>query len=38
MDKLVKTTLLANLSGSNYLSHNLAVEDLKDHELPLSGL
>jgi SulP family sulfate permease len=38
MDKLIKTTLLANLSGSNYLSHNLAVEDLKDHELPLSGL
>jgi len=38
MDKLVKTTLFANLSGSNYLSHNLAVEDLKDHELPLSGL
>ena len=35
MDKLVKTTLLANLSGSNYLSHNLAVEDLKNHELPL---
>ena len=38
MDKLIKTTLFANLSGSNYLSHNLAVEDLKDHELPLSGL
>lgn len=38
MDKLVKTTLFANLSGSNYLSHNLAVEDLRDHELPLSGL
>jgi len=38
MDKLVKTTLFANLSGSNYLSHNLAVEDLKDQELPLSGL
>lgn len=32
MDKLNKTTLLANLSGSNYLSHNLAVEDLKDQE------
>ena len=30
MDKLLKTTLFANLSGSNYLSHNLAVEDLKD--------
>ena len=38
MDKLVKTTLLANLSGSNYLSHNLAVEDLKNHKLPLPGL
>jgi sulfate permease, SulP family len=38
MDKLVKTTLFANLSGSNYLSHNQAVEDLKDHELPLSGI
>lgn len=38
MDKLVKTTFLANLSGSNYLSHNQAVEDLKDQELPLSGL
>ena len=38
MDKLVKTTLFANLSGSNYLSHNLAVEDLKDNESPLSGL
>ncbi|MBL4581617.1 MAG: sulfate permease [Gammaproteobacteria bacterium] len=38
MDKLVKTTLFANLSGSNYLSHNLAVEDLKDREIPLSGL
>ena len=38
MDKLVKTTLLVNLSGSNYLSHNLAVEDLKDNDLPLSGL
>ena len=38
MDKLVKTTLFANLSGSNYLSHNLAVEDLKEDELPLSGL
>ena len=30
MDKLLKTTLFENLSGSNYLSHNLAVEDLKD--------
>jgi len=38
MDKLIKTTLFANLSGSNYLSHNLAVEDLRDKELPLSGL
>lgn len=38
MDRLMRTTLLANLSGSNYLSHNQAVEDLKDHELPLSGI
>jgi SulP family sulfate permease len=38
MDKLAKTTLFANLSGSNYLSHNMAVEDLKEDELPLSGL
>jgi len=38
MDKLAKTTLFANLSGSNYLSHNQAVENLKDSELPLSGL
>ncbi len=38
MDKLVKTAFFAGLSGSNYLSHNQAVEDLRDHELPLSGL
>jgi len=38
MDKLAKTTLFANLSGSNYLSHNQAVESLRDNELPLSGL
>jgi len=30
MDKLIKTNLFANLSGSNYLSHNQAVEDLRD--------
>lgn len=30
MDKLIKTTFFAKISGSNYLSHNLAVEDLKD--------
>ena len=34
MDKLERTTLIANLSGSNYMSHNLAVEDLKDKKLP----
>jgi len=37
MDKLIKTNLFANLSGSNYLSHNQAVEDLRDQESPLLG-
>lgn len=37
MDRLNRTSLIANISGSNYLSHNQAVEDLKDHDLPLSG-
>ena len=37
MDRLNRTALIANISGSNYLSHNQAVEDLKDQELPLSG-
>ena len=37
MDRLNRTSLIANISGSNYLSHNQAVEDLKDQGLPLSG-
>jgi SulP family sulfate permease len=37
MDKLIKTNLFANLSGSNYLSHNQAVEDLRDQKSPLLG-
>jgi sulfate permease, SulP family len=37
MDKLLRTAFFTHLSGSNYLSHNQAVEDLKDHDLPLSG-
>lgn len=38
MDKLAKTAFFAGLSGSNYLSQNQAVEDLRNHELPLSDL
>lgn len=38
MDRLNRTSLIANISGSNYLSHNQAVEDLKDREIPLSGI
>lgn len=38
MDRLNRTNFLATLSGSNYLSHNQAIEDLKDHEIPLSGI
>ncbi len=37
MDRLNRTSLIANITGSNYLSHNQAVEDLKDQGLPLSG-
>lgn len=38
MDKLVSTAFFADLTGSNYLSQNQAVEDLKNHEMPLSEL
>lgn len=38
MDKLVATDFFRGLSGNNYLSHNQAVEELKDHVLPFSGL
>lgn len=38
MDKLAGTAFFAGLTGNNYLSHNQAVEDLKDPVLPLSGL
>ncbi|NQV69413.1 MAG: sulfate permease [Pseudohongiella sp.] len=38
MDRLVDTAFFAGLSGNNYLSHNQAVEDLKDQQLPLSAL
>ena len=38
MDKLSSTAFFKSLSGRNYLSQNQAVEDLKDTEMPLSGL
>lgn len=38
MDKLATTAFFSGLSGNNYLSQNQAVEDLKEHVYPLSGL
>lgn len=38
MDKLADTAFFGGLTGNNYLSHNQAVEDLKDQVLPLPGL
>ena len=38
MDKLTRTDFFKSISGNNYLSHNEAVEELKDQESPLSGL
>ncbi|PCJ21875.1 MAG: sodium-independent anion transporter [SAR86 cluster bacterium] len=38
MDKLIDTDFFKNLSGNNYLSQNQAIEDLKDYEIPFSGL
>ncbi len=38
MDKLAITNFFKSLSGNNYLSHNQAVEDLKDSRKPLSGM
>lgn len=38
MDKLATTNFFKSLSGNNYLSHNQAVEDLKDSRKPQSGL
>ena len=35
---LAITNFFKTLSGNNYLSHNQAVEDLKDSRKPLSGL
>jgi SulP family sulfate permease len=38
MDKLQRTDFLDKISGNCYLSHNQAVEALKEDVLPLSGL
>ncbi len=38
MDKLATTSFFKSLTGNNYLSHNQAVEDLKDSGKPLSRL
>lgn len=38
MDKLAHTHFFKSLSGNCYLSQNQAVEDLRDHEMALSGL
>ncbi|MBL4819887.1 MAG: sulfate permease [Gammaproteobacteria bacterium] len=38
MDKLQRTDFFSRLSGNCYLSHNQAVEDLKEDFMPLSGL
>ena len=38
MDRLERTDFFARLTGSCYLTQNQAVEDLRDDEMPLSGL
>ncbi len=38
MDKLAETGFFRSLSGNCYLSHNQAVEDLKEQVLYLSGM
>lgn len=38
MDRLVDTDFFSGLTGNNYLSHNQAVEDLKEHVFSLPGL
>jgi hypothetical protein len=37
MDKLAGTEFFRSLSGNNYLSHNQAVEDLKQGDVQLAA-
>ena len=37
MDKLATTNFFKTLSGNNYLSHNQAVEDLKNSKIKLGS-